>query len=328
MGNKRKPILDDGPIGQFAQRLRDRMDEVVPALTFRAMKQKAFCSHAVLAEACAGKKLPSWVVTEAFVRACGADDAEVKAWHEDWLQTQRSVGRLRRKLGQADVVVPTHTDTGLPVRDGRLRPVEVDLADPEACVPRPETIQTFDDLLYQLRVLRIAVGNPSLRDLSRHTRVPVSTLGNLFSGRRPSYEVFMQVVTTLVGPDGLGGERQVWREAWTRAEYNRIRPDLTRRRRVGNVFMLSEQQDAGPTAGIVAELPPGVAATLLASLPQHVAAGIISEMPPAKAQAVLTAMWQVHGTVEADSATARNGAQNGASQEQPPGRAIQARAAG
>ncbi|GIH51685.1 Helix-turn-helix domain-containing protein [Microbispora rosea] len=246
MGRKRNPIADDGPIGQFAQRLRDRMDsaEVVPPLTSRAMAKTARFSHAVLADACAGKRLPTWDVTKAFVQACGADDTELARWREDWLQTQQVVGRLRRKLGHADVVVPTHTDTGRPVREGRLRPVQVDLADPEAWVPQPETVQTFDDLLYQLRVLRIARGNLSLRDLSRLSSVPTSTLGNLFSGRRPNYDTFATVVQALLLPrlpqasleQGIEvGDWRPWREAWTRAEYNRTRPDLTRHRRAGNM---------------------------------------------------------------------------------------------
>jgi len=301
MGRKLNPIEDDGPIGGFAQRLRDRRHQAGEP-TFRAMAAVSSCSHAVLAEACAGKKLPTWEVTEAFVRALRADD-ELPSWRKDWRQVQQAVGRLRRKLGQADVVVPTHSDTGLPIREGRLRPVQPDLADPAASMPRPETAQTFDDLLYQARVLKIAVGNPSLRQLKAQLRkleeyIGVSTLGDLLSGRRPpSHELFRTVICGLLAYGDVKNRKpaetwfslQVWLEAWTRAEYNRTRPDLARRRRTGNVYLMSENQDEGPTAGVIGEMNPSVAATLLGSLPRPIAAGIINELPPEKAQAVIKA---------------------------------------
>jgi Helix-turn-helix domain len=307
MGRKRNPISDPGPIGTFAQRLRDRMDEVMPKLTFRAMADVTYVSHSVLAEACSGTKLPTWPVTKAFVTACGATEAEVGEWKKDWLETQRSVGQLRRKLGEAGVVVPTHSDTGQPLRAGRLRPVLPDLADPDACVPRPEKAQTFDDLAYQVRVLKIAVGNPSLRLLRAHLRkrdypVSVSTLSDVINGRRtPTRELLEIIVKGLLTYDEEPSSRtpgrpwsawQTWRDAWSRAEFNRERPDLIRRNRLGNVYLLSDNQDEGPTASIVAEMAVPAAAALLASLHPPLAAGILNELPPRKQQAVVTAMFQ------------------------------------
>ncbi|MEV4364583.1 helix-turn-helix domain-containing protein [Nonomuraea sp. NPDC049625] len=317
MGRKRNAILDKGPVGVFAQKLRDRMDAVTPPTTFRRLAAKVWCSHALLAEACAGKKLPTWQVTEAFVHACGATDEEVAAWHSEWEQTQQAAGQLRRKLGEADVVVPTRSRTGQAIRAGRLRPVKPDLASPLASVPAPEAAQTFDDLIYQTRVLKIAVGNPSLRVLSAWLRRnggyhSPSSLSEAFTGRRPpSFELFKAVVEGLIsyGVERNGMERQDewmsvrgWTEAWSRAEYNRLRPDLMPRRRFGNVHLLVDDQDEGPTAGIVAELPADHAAALLGSLHRGVAAGIIAQLPPDKAQAIINAMWQQNATIHPDHA--------------------------
>ena len=199
----------------------------------------------------------------------------------------------------------------------RLRPVQVDLADPASSIPRPETVQTFDDLLYQLQMLKIAVGNPSLRQLQAQLRkldlyLGVSTLSELFSGRRLlTHDHYAEVIRGLLSyAAGVSEQRQSWHtpqawlDAWSRAEYNRVRPDLSRRRRVGNIYLLSENQDEGPTAAIVSELDPALAAALLASLHPSIAAGIIGELPPEKAQAVLKAMWQLSGTVDNHRRTA------------------------
>lgn len=317
MGRGLKPIADQGPIGQFATRLRRRREEAADKLTFRAMAENCHFSHSVLADAAAGKALPTWPVTEAFVRACGADDDEVAAWRTDWLDTQRIVGNLRRKLGEADVVVPTRSATGHRIRQGRLRPVEPDLAEPDQCQPRPDQVRTFDDLHYQLNVLKIAVGNPGLRELRRRMRryYGVSTLSDVFSGQRPPrFDQFMRIVTCLLDnaaephsdgqheADSPPAEQwhslRAWRQAWTNAEYNRTRPDLNRRRRYGNIYLISSDQDEGPTASVVAEMDTEVAAALLGSLPPQVSAGIISDLPNKKAQAVLKAMWNQNSKIE------------------------------
>lgn len=316
MGNKYSPIFDEGPVGQYAQRLRDRKSaartETEPRLTFRQMAKGCHYSHATLANACAGKELPNWPVTEAFLRACGADDDEVAEWRQEWIRTQRVLGSLRRKLGEADVVVPTRSSEGRAIREGRLRPIKIDLADPAACNPRPEAVNTFDDLAYELNVLKIANGGPSLRDLYRRMRrmpgggwgapVSVTTLSDIFAGRRiPSGEAYRAIVQCLLTtrrPSRLEDEMRPWLEAWSRAMFNHERPDLHRRRGgVTNIFVQAEDQDRGPTASIVAELQPEHAAGLLAGLDRRVAADILRELPPEKAQAVLSKMWQLTGPV-------------------------------
>ncbi len=104
MGRPLNPIEDDGPIGKFAKRLRDCRAQTPKKLTYRAMAALCHFSHSVLAEAAAGKILPTWPVVKAFVQACGADDDEIKDWEKYWLDTQRAAGNLRRKLGEADIM--------------------------------------------------------------------------------------------------------------------------------------------------------------------------------------------------------------------------------
>ena len=122
MGRKLSPIKDTGPVGQFATRLRDRRARV-PGLTYRDMAARCHYSHSVLADAAAGKVLPTWEVAEAFIRACGAGDDEAGEWREFWLETRLALENLLRKLGQASLVVPDRTLAGRRTRPARLRPV-------------------------------------------------------------------------------------------------------------------------------------------------------------------------------------------------------------
>lgn len=326
MGRKSNPIKDTGPIGQFAQRLRDRQDATRPRPPLRAMAEDVFCSHSVLAEACAGKKLPTEEVVVAFVTALGADAEEIERWKADRIQVAKVVGRLRRKLGEADVVVPTHSPTGKPIRPGRLRPVELELAAPDACVPVPDAAQTFEDLKYELRVLRIAVGNPSLRVLASYmsrmdTKISmgVSTLGDLFNGKRtPTYDTFHFTLRALIGygadHDRIPGEQlnerpawtrpASWMEAWRRAEYNRVRPDRVRRTSNNNVFLMTEDQDISPTTNVFAAMTPSVAAALLIGMTPDETARVLEDLPTDKSRALIREMEKLAGkaTVDAEGA--------------------------
>ncbi|MFG2692522.1 hypothetical protein [Kitasatospora sp. NPDC048407] len=65
----------------FANDLRAlRRDAGQPS--FRTMaKTVGSISHTTLYEAASGLRLPSWLTTRAFVRACGGDEEE---WHRHW----------------------------------------------------------------------------------------------------------------------------------------------------------------------------------------------------------------------------------------------------
>lgn len=309
MGRKLNPIKDTGPVGQFATRLRARQAQVVPRPTYRGLAKLCHYSHSVLADAANGEKLPTWEVTEAFVRACGADDEEVGNWHTYWLETRQALENLLRKLGQASLLVPARTLTSQTARFGRLRPVLADIAGPDQCQPQPGQVRTYEDLHYQLHVLRIAMGNPSLRELRRlmGREYGLSTLSDIFAGHRtPGSTIFTAIVTGLLTiqgpPDSKPAADEPWRSvrnwerAWSQAEYNRIRPDLMRRRRYGNLVLATPEQDEGPTASVIAAMDPAVAAALLASLPAAVAGRILSDMPPKEAQQVIKMMVEMTST--------------------------------
>jgi hypothetical protein len=309
VGRKENPIQDTGPVGQFATRLRERREKVIPRPGYRGLAKLCHYSHSVLAEAAAGEKLPTWEVTEAYVRACGADDEEAGNWHAYWLETRQAVQDLLRKLGQASLIVPDRTLTGPAARRGRLRPVLADIAEPAQCQPHPDHVRTYEDLHYQLHVLRIAVGNPSLRELRRQMgkEYGLSTLSDIFAGHRtPVSRIFTAIVTGLLTAQGPLDSRseagepwrsvRSWEKAWSQAEFNRIRPDLMRRRRYGNLVLATPEQDEGPTASVIAAMDPAVAAALLASLPATMAGRIISDMPPKEAQLVIKMMVELTST--------------------------------
>ncbi|WP_409464835.1 hypothetical protein [Amycolatopsis sp. GA6-003] len=68
---------------EFAQALR-QVRTAAGNPSYRALAVRAHYSSTTLADAAGGKKLPSLPVTQAFVRACGADTAE---WTRRWQET-------------------------------------------------------------------------------------------------------------------------------------------------------------------------------------------------------------------------------------------------
>ncbi|MFC9898511.1 hypothetical protein ACFVMC_32875 [Nocardia sp. NPDC127579] len=307
MGRRRNPIHDpEGPIGQFALKLRAQMD-AIPGRTFRKMSTIANISHSTLAEAAGGKKFPTWEATRAFLIGCDIDPDLIESqWKAEWSDAERAVAETQRVLGTP----PASARGSAPVRAVQLRAVPPALADPEQWRPQPDTVQTFDDLLYELKRFKIAIGNPGLRTLSVMTSrfCSLTALSDVFSGKRPpAYEMYVRLIDAMLMEveeqsnlfDATERRRPwrsmtEWRSAWTRSETNRERPDLTRHRRYGNIFLITDGQDEGPTASIVAEMDPEVAAALLASLAPKIAGNIISDLPTKHAQAVLTAIEKLH----------------------------------
>jgi hypothetical protein len=82
------------------------------------------------------------------------------------------------------------------------------------------------------------------------------TDGYLRRHRTPVSEIFTAIVTGLLTiqgpPDSKPAADEPWRsvrsweKAWSQAEYNRIRPDLIRRRRYGNLVLATPEQDEDP----------------------------------------------------------------------------------
>ncbi|MEV5571550.1 hypothetical protein AB0L06_15985 [Spirillospora sp. NPDC052269] len=81
MGRREKPLdPTDGPVARFALELRKLRDEA-GGITYRAMAAQAHYSTATLADAAAGRRLPSREVALAYVTACGGDP---ELWAGRW----------------------------------------------------------------------------------------------------------------------------------------------------------------------------------------------------------------------------------------------------
>ncbi|WP_034483483.1 AAA family ATPase [Actinomadura oligospora] len=83
MGRREKPLdPTDGPVARFALELRKLRDEA-GGITYRAMAAQAHYSTATLADAAAGRRLPSREVAVAYATACGGDpDLWAVRWEE------------------------------------------------------------------------------------------------------------------------------------------------------------------------------------------------------------------------------------------------------
>jgi hypothetical protein len=184
VGRSEKPISGDGPLAEFARRLRAvRAEAGMP--TYRAMQSRGNYSHAVLAKAASGEALPSWQVTKAYLQALGArgevDRFELARWETYHGEVERTLANLARKVGKSTTVTPGGEISGASTCG---RPVVVEHATAEQALPHPETVRTYEDLTRELNILRIAAGQPSFRELSATTHWAASTICEVFGGRR------------------------------------------------------------------------------------------------------------------------------------------------
>lgn len=199
MGNKEKPITWDGPVADFATRLRAVRAEV--GLTFRQMARRSNYTYTVFSAASGGVKLPSWDVTREYLKACGVDEGEFHTWQAQWAAAR------------------SHIMPGQEIEAKRLAVAMV-----QQTRPNPELVETYADLLRELRLLRIMAGDPSLSELSVKARSwSRSSLSDLFSGRhRTTASRFQEVADCLLSRttddvDLVESHRIRWREAWLRA---------------------------------------------------------------------------------------------------------------
>ena len=82
MGRPQRPIdHDGGPVAEFAAALR-RLRDRTGALPYRTLAKRANCAPSTLSDAAAGRRLPSWSVVSAFIRACGVTDES--PWLARW----------------------------------------------------------------------------------------------------------------------------------------------------------------------------------------------------------------------------------------------------
>jgi hypothetical protein len=87
MGRTQKPLDRDGsPVREFAFWLRDLRK--TSGLTYEQLGNSAHYATSTVQEATAGRRLPTLRVTLAFVKACGGDHGE---WRAYWAQIQRAL---------------------------------------------------------------------------------------------------------------------------------------------------------------------------------------------------------------------------------------------
>jgi hypothetical protein len=95
MTRPEKPVDPGSPLADFAASLRKLRQK--RGITYREMAGIANFSYSSLAVAAAGRKLPTWEVTRAYVTACGGC---VDEWRARWDQARQA---LRRPDGRACV---------------------------------------------------------------------------------------------------------------------------------------------------------------------------------------------------------------------------------
>ncbi len=100
MRGRREKYIDSEirEAAEFALALRAERDR--SGLTYRQMAKSIHYSPTALSRAADGRKLPTWGVAEAYLRACGVPHEDLAEWHGRWTDV-RLQGRLEQiKAGQ------------------------------------------------------------------------------------------------------------------------------------------------------------------------------------------------------------------------------------
>ncbi|WP_158682419.1 helix-turn-helix domain-containing protein [Nocardia cyriacigeorgica] len=249
------------PTGRFAMELRRMLDRT-PGLTIRDLAVRVNYSHSTVSEALGGKKLPSWPVTEALVRAGGEGGGPLASSIPWW----RTLWQTARNDADAPRSVPAELlDHGVDWRP-----------------PRPEIVRTFDDLAHELQCLRTMAGSPSLRALHKRTVYYVqrsqSTIGAIFAhGRRPEFEMLRALLLAMLPravqlhpatgeTDPSWRHEEQWYEAWNRAEFNHRYRDACVEPRRRAVTLPVEGLSPRDVEEVVADLPEETITVLLTVL--------------------------------------------------------------
>ncbi|WP_156959606.1 helix-turn-helix transcriptional regulator [Nocardia sp. BMG51109] len=312
MGRKRTPIEGSDPVARFAAKLQEQLARD-PSLTYREIAKLTKWGRSTIAAAVGGKRLPTWPVTEDILKCCGATPAELSTWKAYWEVLSQAL-RARRRPGESGEDGEDDDE-----EEGYPRPRELAVGGTRDWRPRPDLVETFGDLAHELRRLKVAAGNPPLRDLapevnfhSFHVRTnkvtaSVTTLSDIFTGRRrPNASLFQAIVIALRNRSTVTFESeeqqrpwqsdQAWAEAWTRAEFNRVLAGESppRTRSMHGVVLPSARDGDRSAIGNLAIAKPRVAAEMLVDMHPRVVSEIIAALPePAKTR-MLTAVLEQH----------------------------------
>jgi len=120
------PLRRDGSsVRELAHWLRDLRNRA--GLTYDQLATKTNFSRATLQEALSGKRLPTWQVTRAIVRACGADE---ELWHSYWAQIKRAIDP-DAPSGQTKPITPPWADADASPQQEQALPPAHDITAPE-----------------------------------------------------------------------------------------------------------------------------------------------------------------------------------------------------
>jgi Helix-turn-helix domain len=211
MGRPEKPITSSGPVADLARALRDlRARARNPSYT--RLSGLTNYSRAVLNEAAAGNRRPTWEVTVSFVQACGVDPADVRSLWERADHAQRVAMRAERF--------------------GNVSPMSRrKQAGRRAAAPDPWRATTPAGYIHQLRALRAWGGNPGVWEVDLAGRrapggrwLSSSSFYDALNERRSALPP-LRLVQALV--TACGGDVAQWTQAWqalSLAEFERANP--------------------------------------------------------------------------------------------------------
>jgi transcriptional regulator with XRE-family HTH domain len=218
--SRRENVIDwTGPVADFAKQLR--LLRANAGLTLRELARDVHYSTATLSVAASGCELPTWAVTEAFVRGCGSDP---DSWRERWKQ---AAGFTRLP------VAVQWTPASDPARN--LRQAEATgvlphrrlLAGPS---PLPVTAETSAEFMDCLLRVKIWAGDPPVRVLAARAKVPSSTMQDFVRSKRgklPQVETVCAFLTAC-GVDDPAVIAE-WVYTWRRLKF----AEVEQRRRRG-----------------------------------------------------------------------------------------------
>jgi hypothetical protein len=166
--------------------------------------------------------------------------------------------------------------------------------------PNPASVSTVTELAYELRLLKIHAGDPSVRELSRTARsmgavLPHSTAQDALSGKRGLPR--LPTVLALVRALGVT-ETDPWRDAWRRAgqDWRGLhgrsgrRPAVGVPPRAGPGTTRLAAVNAARAADLIETLPIAQVLEQLAAMPATDAAPRLELVRPARAAEVLAVL--------------------------------------
>jgi hypothetical protein len=205
VGRPEKPILENGPVADLARALRQIRDRAGRP-PYRALAGTAHTSPTVLADAAAGHACPTWLVVQAFVRACGGDPQNVRPL---WEKANTATRASRRKQAAARAVHSIPASSGSEPRGRREVPDRI------PAEPNPWKASTPAQYVRQLRALRAWAGDPGRKAISGPSGrwISSSTLYDALSPSRtklPSLDVVRAIVQACASPEA----GRDWIDAW------------------------------------------------------------------------------------------------------------------